>query len=96
MLVGANRGLHAGGELFSSDYAYFSSTSSTWLAHAKNYAEAITERLDLDENSFVIEVASNDGYLLRNFVDANIPCLGIEPTASTADAAETTWYTRAT
>ncbi len=75
-------------ELFSPDYAYFSSTSSTWLAHAKDYAAAVIERLDLDEQSFVIEVASNDGYLLRNFVDANIPCLGIEPTAGTADAAE--------
>jgi len=75
-------------DLFSSDYAYFSSTSSTWLSHAKEYAEAMTARLDLDENSLVIEVASNDGYLLRNFVEAGIPCLGIEPTASTADAAE--------
>jgi len=75
-------------ELFSSDYAYFSSTSSTWLAHATHYADAMEKRLDLDENSFVIEVASNDGYLLRNFVEAGIPCLGIEPTAGTADAAE--------
>lgn len=76
-------------ELFSSDYAYFSSTSSTWLSHAKSYAGAMVARLDLDESSFVIEVASNDGYLLRNFVEAGIPCLGIEPTARTADAAET-------
>jgi SAM-dependent methyltransferase len=75
-------------ELFSSDYAYFSSTSSTWLSHARSYAEAMVEQLDLDGNSFVIEVASNDGYLLRNFVEAGVPCLGIEPTASTADAAE--------
>ena len=75
-------------ELFSSDYAYFSSTSSTWLAHAKNFTDAMTERLSLGEKSFVIEVASNDGYLLKNFVEAGVPCLGIEPTASTADAAE--------
>jgi len=75
-------------ELFSSDYAYFSSTSSTWLAHAKNYTNAMTKRLSLGEKSFVIEVASNDGYLLKNFVEAGVPCLGIEPTASTADAAE--------
>jgi SAM-dependent methyltransferase len=75
-------------ELFSPDYAYFSSTASSWLAHARNYAEAITDRLGLDESSFVIEIASNDGYLLRNFVEADIPCLGIEPTGSTADAAE--------
>ena len=75
-------------ELFSSDYAYFSSTSSAWLAHAQNYTDAMTKRLSLGEKSFVIEVASNDGYLLKNFVEAGVPCLGIEPTASTADAAE--------
>jgi hypothetical protein len=75
-------------KLFSSDYAYFSSTSSGWLAHAKDYAETIVGELDLDDSSFVIEVASNDGYLLQNFVAAGIPCLGIEPTDSTATAAE--------
>jgi SAM-dependent methyltransferase len=76
------------GELFSHDYAYFSSTSSTWLEHAKRYAESIQKRLSLGGESFVIEVASNDGYLLKNFLAAGIPCLGIEPTASTAAAAE--------
>jgi len=75
-------------ELFSPDYAYFSSTSSSWLAHAKNYTKVMTERLNLNEMSFVIEIASNDGYLLKNFVEANIPCLGIEPTTSTAATAE--------
>ncbi len=75
-------------ELFSADYAYFSSTSSSWLEHAARYAKMMVERLALDARSFVIEVASNDGYLLRNFVAAGIPCLGIEPTHSTADAAE--------
>jgi len=75
-------------ELFRADYAYFSSTSSTWLAHAARYAGTIIERLRLGPDSFVIEVASNDGYLLRNFVEAGVPCLGIEPTASTAAAAE--------
>lgn len=75
-------------ELFSHDYAYFSSTSVTWLKHAKQYVSAMLQRLALDENSFVIEVASNDGYLLKNFLEAGIPCLGIEPTASTAAAAE--------
>ena len=59
------------------------------VAYAKTYAEAITDRLGLDDSSLVIEVASNDGYLLRNFVEAGIPCLGIEPTDSTADVAET-------
>lgn len=74
--------------LFSRDYAYFSSTSQSWLEHAARYAEMITQRLGLTKESFVIEVASNDGYLLKNFVAAGIPCLGVEPTDSTADAAE--------
>ncbi len=75
-------------ELFNADYAYFSSTSKGWLAHAADYATEITQRLQLNKQSLVIEVASNDGYLLKNFVETNIPCLGIEPTASTAAAAE--------
>ena len=73
---------------FSKDYAYFSSTSSSWLEHAARYAMDMTERLGLGADSFVIEVASNDGYLLKNFLAAGIPCLGIEPTASTAAVAE--------
>ena len=75
-------------ELFTSEYAYFSSTSQSWLKHARDYCEMIAKRLSLGADSFVIEVASNDGYLLRNFVEMGIPCLGIEPTDSTADAAE--------
>ena len=75
-------------ELFDAEYAYFSSTSSSWLEHAKCYVEKMIKELDLNENSHVIEVASNDGYLLKNFVEKKIPCLGIEPTASTASAAE--------
>jgi len=75
-------------ELFSHDYAYFSSVSQSWLAHAARYTDMITKRLGLSKNSHVIEVASNDGYLLKNFVAAGIPCLGVEPTASTAAAAE--------
>ncbi len=75
-------------ELFDPEYAYFSSVSQGWLDHAARYTAAMTERLGLDRQSFVIEVAANDGYLLRNFVEAGIPCLGIEPTASTAAAAE--------
>ena len=75
-------------ELFTEDYAYFSSTSSTWLDHARTYSEMIIKQLDLNSNSFVIEIASNDGYLLKNFVAKAIPCLGIEPTDSTADVAE--------
>ncbi len=74
--------------LFTAEYAYFSSTSTGWLAHAKNYADKIIFDLNLTSQSHVIEVASNDGYLLKNFVNAGIPCLGIEPTESTANAAE--------
>lgn len=74
--------------LFSADYAYFSSTSSSWLAHAAHYAESMIRQLGLGNDSLVIEIASNDGYLLKNFVAAGIPCLGIEPTESTALAAE--------
>ena len=74
--------------LFTPDYAYFSSTSSGWLEHARHYAEKMIADLGLGGDSYVIEVASNDGYLLKNFVSSGIPCLGIEPTASTADAAE--------
>lgn len=75
-------------ELFDDRYAYFSSTSRGWLEHAERYSHAMIARLDLGPDSHVIEVASNDGYLLRHFVRAGIPCLGIEPTASTAAAAE--------
>ncbi|MDE2598235.1 MAG: class I SAM-dependent methyltransferase [Rhodocyclaceae bacterium] len=75
-------------ELFNAEYAYFSSTSSGWLKHARQYCEQMRERLQLNGSSLVIEVASNDGYLLKNFVEWSIPCLGIEPTDSTAAAAE--------
>ncbi|WP_319559825.1 class I SAM-dependent methyltransferase [Marispirochaeta sp.] len=75
-------------ELFNADYAYFSSTSSTWLEHARSYARMITGKLNLSEKSLVVEIASNDGYLLKNFVEWNIPCYGIEPTDSTAEAAK--------
>lgn len=75
-------------ELFRSDYAYFSSTSTSWLKHAADYSTMVCDRLRVDKESFVIEIASNDGYLLKNFVNRNINCLGIEPTDSTAEAAE--------
>lgn len=74
-------------ELFSHDYAYFSSVSKSWLEHAERYTEKIVQMLALGTHSHVVEIASNDGYLLKNFVARNIPCLGIEPTASTAQAA---------
>ena len=76
------------GDLFTSEYAYFSSTSAGWQTHAAEYAAKMTRELGLGAESLVIEIASNDGYLLKNFVAAGIPCLGIEPTDSTADAAE--------
>jgi hypothetical protein len=75
-------------ELFHREYAYFSSISKSWLKHAAEFAHMIVGRLNLDKSSFVIEVAANDGYLLKNFVTAGIRCLGIEPTESTAVAAE--------
>jgi SAM-dependent methyltransferase len=74
-------------EIFDSRYAYFSSFSSSWLRHSQAYVQTMTERLALESGSFVVEVASNDGYLLQYFGQAGIPCLGVEPTASTAAAA---------
>jgi hypothetical protein len=74
--------------LFTPEYAYFSSTSAGWLDHAKHYSDQIIDKLALNNQSYVIEVASNDGYLLKNFVQAGIPCVGIEPTDSTAVVAE--------
>lgn len=78
---------HVGGEEIFSHYPYFSSNSTSFLKHAEQYAEMITERLGLDESSQVIEIASNDGYLLKNFVANNIPALGIEPAANVAQEA---------
>ena len=74
-------------ELFDADYAYFSSFSSTWLEHAKRYANDMSVRFHLSSSSHVVEIAANDGYLLQYFKAANIPCTGVEPTASTAAAA---------
>src|SRR6185436_6319348 len=69
------------------EYAYFSSYSSAWLKHAEDYTAMIAKRLGLDRTSFVIELASNDGYLLQYFVQRGIPCLGVEPAANVARAA---------
>jgi len=74
-------------ELFSVDYAYFSSYSTTWLKHAEQYVADMVHRFSLDANSHIVEVAANDGYLLQYAKARGIPCLGIEPTASTAGAA---------
>jgi len=74
-------------ELFSADYAYFSSFSTTWLEHAERYVTDMAKRFGLDAQSHIIEVAANDGYLLQYAKAKGIPCLGIEPTTSTAEAA---------
>ncbi len=74
-------------ELFSGDYAYFSSFSSSWLKHAERYVAEMVQRFELGATSHVIEVASNDGYLLQYVKARGVPCLGIEPTGSTAQAA---------
>jgi len=73
-------------EIFT-EYAYFSSFSPAWLRHAKEYTEMIIKRLQLNEDSFVVELASNDGYLLQNFFENNIPVLGVEPAANVARVA---------
>jgi len=75
------------GDIFDDGYAYFSSYSESWVAHARRYAEAMIARFGLGPESLVIEVASNDGYLLKHFKAAGVPILGIEPTANTAEAA---------
>ncbi|MNQ70570.1 hypothetical protein D3C85_852140 [compost metagenome] len=73
--------------LFDAEYAYFSSFSSTWLAHAERYVAEMVERFGLSADSRVVEVAANDGYLLQYVAGRGIPCLGVEPTRSTAQAA---------
>lgn len=75
-------------KLFRNDYAYYSSTSKSFLIHAKKYSDKIIKKLKLNSRSHVVEIASNDGYLLKNFLKKKIPCLGIEPTQNTAKEAE--------
>jgi SAM-dependent methyltransferase len=70
-----------------SDYAYFSSYSTTWLEHAKRYVDAMIERFGLDGSSHVVEIASNDGYLLQYFTERGVPVLGVEPAANVAEVA---------
>jgi 2-polyprenyl-3-methyl-5-hydroxy-6-metoxy-1,4-benzoquinol methylase len=75
-------------DIFAEDYVYFSSYSTSWLAHCKNYATYIIEKLQLNSHSQVIEIASNDGYLLQYFAEKNIKTLGIEPSSNTAAVAQ--------
>ena len=75
------------GAIFNNEYAYFSSYSHTWLQHARDYTDMMIARFGFDSAAQVIEVASNDGYLLQYFKERNIPVLGIEPTANTAEVA---------
>jgi 2-polyprenyl-3-methyl-5-hydroxy-6-metoxy-1,4-benzoquinol methylase len=74
-------------DIFNSDYAYFSSYSTSWLAHCKEYTKMMIERFGYNEKSIVTEIASNDGYLLQYFKEKNINVLGIEPTSNTAEVA---------
>ncbi|QRM45046.1 class I SAM-dependent methyltransferase [Rhizobium sp. BG4] len=76
------------GEIFNAEYAYFSSFSTSWLDHAKRYTQLMTERFGLGDQSTVIEVASNDGYLLQYFAAAGVKVLGVEPAANAAEVAE--------
>ena len=79
---------YAGGEtLFTDDYSYFSSFSTSWLAHAEHYVMAMVQRFDLNKESQVVEIAANDGYLLQYVQAVGIPCYGVEPTAGTAASA---------
>ena len=75
--------------IFNDQYAYFSSYSDSWLDHARRYTDLIAARLGLNANSFVVEIASNDGYLLQYFVEKGIPVLGIEPSGNVASVAKT-------
>ncbi|MCG2615400.1 class I SAM-dependent methyltransferase [Terrimonas sp. NA20] len=75
--------------IFDSSYVYFSSYSTTWLQHAKKYVEKMIDRFGYNSGSQVVEIASNDGYLLQYFVEKKVPVLGIEPTANTAEVAKT-------
>ena len=74
-------------EIFTEDYAYFSSYSESWLAHCRAYVAMVTGRFALDANSKLVEIASNDGYLLQYVIAAGVPCLGVEPSANVAKAA---------
>jgi hypothetical protein len=75
-------------EIFGTDYAYFSSYSDSWLKHAKDYVHQMIDNFGINSKSHVVEIASNDGYLLQYFKEREIPVLGIEPSGNVAEAAE--------
>jgi len=75
-------------DIFTPDYAYFSSYVKSWVDHAARYVDTVVDRFDLGSGSLAVEIASNDGYLLQHFVQAGVPCLGIDPAAKAAEAAE--------
>ena len=75
-------------DIFNAEYTYFSSYSTSWLEHSRQYVEMMTERFDFNKNSLVLEIASNDGYLLQYFHKKGVPVLGIEPTENTAEVAK--------
>lgn len=79
--------VHKADDIFTGNYVYYSSYAKSWVEHARRYVTMIRERCRLGPDSFVVEVASNDGYLLQFFVDEQVPCLGIDPAANCADAA---------
>jgi SAM-dependent methyltransferase len=79
---------YVGGEDIFTEYAYFSSYSDSWVEHARRYTELVIERLRLNSDSFVVELASNDGYLLQHFVERGVPVLGVEPARNVAEVAE--------
>lgn len=76
-------------DIFTHDYAYYSSYSRSWVAHARQYVQSVAERFHLGEDSLMVEVGSNDGYLLQHAIDLGIPCLGIDPSAGAAAVAQT-------
>jgi SAM-dependent methyltransferase len=79
--------INSASDMFTCNYVYFSSYAKSWVEHARKYVEKLTAHKNLGPKSFVVEIASNDGYLLQHFVDKNIPCLGVDPASNCAEAA---------
>ena len=86
--AGSSKGVFSGEAIFGGEYAYFSSFSDSWLAHCEHYVDSMIDRFGYNDQSKVMELASNDGYLLQYFVKRGVPALGIEPATNCAAAAE--------